>query len=91
VLTPAGDQVRLQRQPYQAFGLHARSGKNLHQVTIHVSITDTTRLRPVPGKPGSAERRRSPGHPRHPAGPGPASAADGTRPADLAPPMAPAL
>jgi site-specific DNA recombinase len=34
--------ARLQQQLYQAFDLQALYNKNLHQVTIHVTITDTT-------------------------------------------------
>jgi hypothetical protein len=34
--------ARRQQQLYQAFDLQALYNKNLHQVTIHVTITDTT-------------------------------------------------
>jgi hypothetical protein len=37
----AGAPPRLQQQLYQAFDIQALYNKNLHQVTIHATITDT--------------------------------------------------
>ena len=46
-VTHAGDLLpgtapRIQQQLYRAFDLQALYNKNLHQVTIHVTITDST-------------------------------------------------
>jgi hypothetical protein len=50
--------ARLQQQLYDAFDLQALYNKNLHQVTIHVTITDSTPyavaaiIRDAGGEPG---------------------------------------
>ena len=56
-VTHAGDLLpgtapRIQQQLYRAFDLQALYNKNLHQVTIHVTITDSTPP-PAPSPPSS--------------------------------------
>jgi hypothetical protein len=50
--------VRLQQQLYDAFDLQALYKKNMHQVTIHVTITDST---PAPSPPSSTTPAATPG------------------------------
>ena len=67
-VTHAGDLLpgtapRIQQQLYRAFDLQALYNKNLHQVTIHVTITDST---PPPRRRRHHRRRRRPRRSQHP-------------------------